>query len=310
MPLQKKNRGTSRSKKPVTRAPLPDILENGRSSRPPLSILSLSDNLFSLAASSPLTNLPLEIKRMIVESFRDDPVSSVCLGITCRTYMQLHKEFHKRPVLLRGSSTFTAAGKYRLLKSLLYSWMPHSLVFDCFRSKYVRPEVEAAWGDKFDEAYDIEEAKFVAKAGRDLERIADRKKERRRYGFHPYEDQWSSFSALSQDLNNDFYEPTNGTCDGDSEHSRAFWMEENEELAEEARFMRHNMGVYTSTASSSSGAESSSTESSRDDNFNSNSEAGSDVVESQGDDDSMPDPWNHEWDSEKDNSEAGSDGAE
>jgi hypothetical protein len=69
-----------------------------------------------------------------------------------------------------------------------------------------------------------------------MERISKRKSDRRRAGFYVDADQWSEFSALSGDLDDDFYEPTDGTCDGDSQHSRAFYFEAEDELEEERRY--------------------------------------------------------------------------
>jgi hypothetical protein len=210
-----------------------------------------------------------------------------------------------------------------MLKFNLKDWMPCGLVFDCFRGKYVRPAVEATWGKKFDKAFAIEEAKFIAKSKRDMDRIAQRKKERRQFGYYYNEDRWSSFSVLSEDPPYEIYNPTDGTCDGDSEHSRAYYQGEEDELEEEARMLRHMWGEYTASSSSdarddNSEAGSSAAETSGNENSDSNLEparddysaAGSDGVKSKGDEDPVPGPCNHEWDSEKSNSEAESEGVE
>jgi len=49
-----------------------------------------------------LASFPLEIRRIIAKEFVDDPVSSICLGITCKSFMWLYKEFIPCPIGLKS----------------------------------------------------------------------------------------------------------------------------------------------------------------------------------------------------------------
>lgn len=152
---------------------------------------------------------------MIFKLLDDDPASSVCLGLTCKHFMGLHKEFHPGPVPL-NSKTFLPDGRERKLKILLRNWIPKDLVFNWETGQYANPQVLDEQAERYRDTFELLRQRFEAKLERDRERVAERKRDRRRYGYLRKQDEWSEFEAIEGGYYNDsFYEPSEGTCDGD-----------------------------------------------------------------------------------------------
>jgi hypothetical protein len=151
---------------------------------------------------------------MIGEHFDGDPVSSICLGLTCKAFMEVHKEFHHDPVPLK-SNTFMADGQERTLIHSLVNWFPRDVAYNWETGRYAKLSVLQEQGGRYKRAMEVDEKGLVQAAERDMERIAERKRDRRRYGSPLEDDDWSLFSAISDMFfNNSFYEPSNSNSSG------------------------------------------------------------------------------------------------
>lgn len=162
-------------------------------------------------------HIPTEIQRMIFKLLDDDPVSSICLGLTCKHFMDLHKGFYPGPgPIPLNSKTFLADGRERKLKILLRTWIPNDLVFNWETGQYTNPQVLDEQAERYQQTFELLRERFEDKLETDRERVAERKRDRRRYGYLRNQDEWSDFEAIEGGYYSDsFYEPSEGTCDGD-----------------------------------------------------------------------------------------------
>jgi hypothetical protein len=152
---------------------------------------------------------------MILKHLEDDPVSSLCLGLTCKHFMDWHKEHHPGPVPL-NSKTFLPDGRERKLKILLRNWIPKDWVYNWETGLYVTPQVLDEQAERYRGTFELLMERFEDQLERDRERVAERKRDRRRYGYLRNQDEWSDFEAIDGGYHSDsFYEPAEGTCDGD-----------------------------------------------------------------------------------------------
>jgi hypothetical protein len=215
---------------------------------------------------------------MIFQALSDDLVTSACLGVTCKAFNEIRKTFHPGPISLNTTLHYGQYNQMVFLRSLLYNWMGGiNACWDCFSSRFVTPAAMAKIEEKFAKGMELVQAKYQEKVEKDWDRIENRRRDRKRYGFHFEEDRWSRFSALSSSLAMSEYEPTEGTADGDSQADRQWWLEE---LAELERDRRHINGLYSNAEESSV------------DDFemqDSSSEAENSAVESSGDSESDSD---------------------
>ena len=150
---------------------------------------------------------------MIGSYLVDDPVSSICLGVTCKKFIEVHRMFHQPPIRLY-SSTYTAEGSQRLLKYLLRDWMPRGLVFDWETQKLANPQKLKDQGARYTQLLQDHREDVEERMERDRVRIAERKRDRRRYGHVKYQSQWSDLSATSSNPSTAFYEPSEGNSSG------------------------------------------------------------------------------------------------
>jgi hypothetical protein len=162
-------------------------------------------------------HIPTEIQRMIIKFLNDDAASSICLGLTCKHFMDLHKEFHPGPGRIPlNSKTFLADGRERKLKIMLRNWIPNDFVFNWETGQYTNPQVLDEQGERYRNTFELLKERFEDKLENDRERVAERKRDRRRYGYLRNQDEWSDFEAIEGGYYSDsFYEPSEGTCDGD-----------------------------------------------------------------------------------------------
>lgn len=196
----------------------------------PPSIPSTSTPNLHQIDVKPLNTLATELQRMIFGHLQDDPVTSVCLGLTCKAFYGVIKEFYPRKVSLNTTVRFGDGGAFQAsLKSMLWTWIGPNMYWDYMHSKCVTKETIKAVVKTFDDGMVRAQEKYGEAIERDWERIENRKRDRRRYGYYIDEDQWSSFSAM-ESVGMSVYEPTEGTCDGDSQHSRRFWLKTLREL--------------------------------------------------------------------------------
>jgi hypothetical protein len=178
----------------------------------------------------PSDTLATELKRMIFGYLQDDPVTSVCLGLTCKSFYNVLKEFHPEKVTLKETIRFGAGGIFQAtLKLMLSIWMGPNMHWDYTHSKFVSKETMEGVLNSFDDGCARAQAPYAEKIERDLYRIKSRKRDRRRYGCYIDEDLWSNFSVM-ESVGTSQYEPTEGTCDGGGQHDREFWLGTLEEL--------------------------------------------------------------------------------
>jgi hypothetical protein len=151
---------------------------------------------------------------MIGEHFHDDPASSICLGLTCKAFMVVHKEFHKGSVPLK-STTFIGDGRERTLIYLLVNWFPRNMAYNWETGCYAKLSVLHEQGKRYRKIMKTKAKVFARKAERDMEKIAERKRDRRRYGSPVEDDDWSAFSAVSDMFfYRSFYDPSNSNSSG------------------------------------------------------------------------------------------------
>jgi hypothetical protein len=120
---------------------------------------------------------------MIIKLLDDDPASSICIGLTCKHFMDLHKEFHPGPgPIPLNSKTFLADGRERKLQILLHNWIPKDLVFNWETGQYTNPQVLDEQAERYRDTFELLKKRSEYKLERDMERVAERKRDRRRYG--------------------------------------------------------------------------------------------------------------------------------
>jgi hypothetical protein len=96
------------------------------------------------------------------------------------------------------------------------NWIPRDLVFNWETGQYTNPQVLDEQAERYRDIFELLRERFEDKLERDRERVAERKCDRRRYGYLRKQDEWSEFEAIDGGFYSDsFYEPSEGTCDGD-----------------------------------------------------------------------------------------------
>lgn len=73
-----------------------------------------------------MTSSP-EIRLIIFEFLTDDPVTSVCLGITCKALYFGHQYIQKKKIPLSERLTYDGGRSYVTLSALLSTWTPFTL---------------------------------------------------------------------------------------------------------------------------------------------------------------------------------------
>lgn len=75
-----------------------------------------------------LVSIPRDIHIVIFEFLRDDPVTSVCLGLTCNALYSAHQRINKeKPIPLSERLTYDGGRSYVTLSALLSIWAPFTL---------------------------------------------------------------------------------------------------------------------------------------------------------------------------------------
>lgn len=85
-----------------------------------------------------LTNLTREVQLEIFDHL--DPVTSACLGLTCKALYAIHRKFHGSVELWRPAQPGSCEDKYACWKrgelhTLLRAWMPKDLMCSSWSSK-------------------------------------------------------------------------------------------------------------------------------------------------------------------------------
>lgn len=88
---------------------------------------------------------------MIAEEFADDPGSSICLGITCKSFMCLHKELNPCPVGLT-SITIDTKRCPRWLTYLLKDWFLQGFAYNWETGWLASSQTQQAQGEKYKQA--------------------------------------------------------------------------------------------------------------------------------------------------------------
>lgn len=127
-------------------------------------------NSFQIANSqsivgTALTSLPPAIHRVIFQSLNDDPLTSVCLGLTCNAFYQIHRSIHPDPIPLTQGLTYNGGRQDAFLKSLLWSWIPANLPYNWETGRYAKPEVIVAQGERYKRILEEEKQAYKASLG-------------------------------------------------------------------------------------------------------------------------------------------------
>ena len=112
------------------------------------------------AVNKPLSKLSPELQTIIFEKPIDDSVTSVCLGLTCKAFNEIHKTFHHGPISLNATVRCGYDfGVKAMLRSFLYKWMGPNMFWDFRTSRFVGAETMEAIEQQFADGLEVAQAR-------------------------------------------------------------------------------------------------------------------------------------------------------